>query len=137
MTKNTTSQDFSKATHIDFPKKSKNFNPLEPLLGVIGFVLVFCLFFGGFFYLDYRAVLNLGFPLFGLSGAPSSPSEGSEAKAAIDKAPTTTVNVNGRLGFLDEGGDTCDIYDGQWVWDFKYPLYQSQDCPLWTVVSGV
>ncbi|KAK8711579.1 hypothetical protein V6N13_146857 [Hibiscus sabdariffa] len=124
MTKNTTP-----SSHIDFPKKSKNSNPLEPLLGVIGFVLVFCLFIGGFFYLDYRVVLNLGFPLFGLSGAPSSPSEGSEAKAAIDKAPTTTVNVNGRLGFLD-GGDACDIYDGQWVWDFKYPLYQSQDCPF-------
>ncbi|KAK8702154.1 hypothetical protein V6N13_020522 [Hibiscus sabdariffa] len=132
MTKNTTSQDLSKATHIDFSKKPKNFNLLDPVLGVLGFILVSCLFIGGFFYLDYRAVLNLGFPLFGLSGAPSSPSEGSEAKAATDNAPApaATVNVNGRLGFLDQGGDSCDIYDGQWVWDDNYPLYQSQDCPF-------
>ncbi|KAE8681592.1 F-box protein [Hibiscus syriacus] len=116
----------SKMIHVDFSKKSKKFL-LDPFLGDLGFILVLCLFIGGFFYLDYRAVLNLGFPLFGLGGTPSSPSESSEA---IDKAPSATVNVNGRLGFLDEGGDLCDIYDGQWVWDDNYPLYKSLDWPF-------
>lgn len=133
MTKNTTSQDLSKTTtHLDFSKKSKNFNPLEPFLGVLGFTLVTCLFIGAFFYLDYRAVLHPGFSLFGrsgttTSGTTTSSSLPSEAKAAIAKAP---ANVNGRLGFLNGGGDTCDIYDGKWVWDDNYPLYQSQDCPF-------
>lgn len=130
MTKNATSQDLNKTTHLDFSKKSKHFKPLEPFLGVLGFILVTCLFIGGFFYLDYRAVLHPGFPLFGLRGTPSPPSEDSEVEAAIAMAPATTLNVNGRLGFLDEGGDMCDIYDGKWVWDDDYPLYQSQDCPF-------
>ncbi|KAG8477706.1 hypothetical protein CXB51_027655 [Gossypium anomalum] len=128
MTKNTTSQDSSKTiTHLDFSKKSKNFNPLEPFLGVLGFTLVTCLFIGAFFYLDYRAVLHPGFSLFGRCGTTTPSSLPSEAKAAIAKVP---ANVNGRLGFLDGGGDTCDIYDGKWVWDDNYPLYQSQDCPF-------
>ncbi|MBA0741556.1 hypothetical protein Gogos_014698 [Gossypium gossypioides] len=128
MTKNTTSQDLSKTTtHLDFSKKYKNFNPLEPFLGVLGFTLVTCLFIGAFFYLDYRAVLHPGFSLFGRSGTTTPSSLPSEAKAAIAKAP---ANVNGRLGFLNGGGDTCDIYDGKWVWDDNYPLYQSQDCPF-------
>ncbi|XP_052480416.1 protein trichome birefringence-like 11 isoform X2 [Gossypium raimondii] len=128
MTKNTTSQDLSKTTtHLDFSKKSKNFSPLEPFLGVLGFTLVTCLFIGAFFYLDYRAVLHPGFSLFGRSGTTTPSSLPSEAKAAIAKAP---AKGNGRLGFLNGGGVTCDIYDGKWVWDDNYPLYQSQDCPF-------
>ena len=130
MTKNATSQDVHKTTPLDFSKKSKHFNPLEPFLGFLGFILVTCLLIGGFFYLYYRAVLHPGFSLFGISGTPSSPSEDSEVKAEIAMAPATTLNANGRLGFLDEGGDTCEIYDGEWVWDDNYPLYQSQHCPF-------
>lgn len=33
-----------------------------------------------------------------------------------------------RVGFLEESGNDCDVFDGDWVWDESYPLYQSNDC---------
>ncbi|KAJ6802771.1 protein trichome birefringence-like 11 [Iris pallida] len=35
-------------------------------------------------------------------------------------------------GFGEEevggGGGECDLFDGEWVWDESYPLYESRDC---------
>ncbi|KAJ6804897.1 protein trichome birefringence-like 11 [Iris pallida] len=28
------------------------------------------------------------------------------------------------------GGGECDLFDGEWVWDERHPLYESQDCPF-------
>jgi hypothetical protein len=28
------------------------------------------------------------------------------------------------------GEEECDLFDGKWVWDDSYPLYQSRDCPF-------
>ncbi|GFQ08339.1 protein trichome birefringence-like 10 [Phtheirospermum japonicum] len=35
-----------------------------------------------------------------------------------------------KIDFLSEisNGGGCDVFDGDWVWDEKYPLYQSKDC---------
>ncbi|XWS46804.1 hypothetical protein CRYUN_Cryun14cG0099800 [Craigia yunnanensis] len=120
MTKNTTTQYFNTITPLDFLKKLKQFNLLEPFLAFLGFTLVACLFIACFFYLNYQAVIFHGFPWFGLSAAASSALQ----------AEATALNVNQRLGFLEEGGHSCDIYDGKWVWDDNYPLYQSPDCPF-------
>ncbi|CAN8269925.1 unnamed protein product [Cochlearia groenlandica] len=30
--------------------------------------------------------------------------------------------------FLEENVNECDVFDGDWVWDESYPLYQSKDC---------
>ncbi|XVF32598.1 hypothetical protein REPUB_Repub17cG0096100 [Reevesia pubescens] len=120
MTKNKTTQDFNTITHLDFSKKLKQFNlPLEPFLAFLGLTFVTCLFITYFFYLNYEAVIFHGFPWFGLSAAASSAALQAEATA-----------LNQRLGFLDDGGDSCNIYDGKWVWDDNYPLYQSPDCPF-------
>ncbi|GLT49352.1 hypothetical protein SLA2020_315260 [Shorea laevis] len=130
MMKSRETQDLNSITHLDFPKKAKNFSPLEPFLGVLGFILVTFLFIGCLFYFDYRAVHFRGVPWLGLVGGGSSPSLSASPHAAVVQPPMVALNVNGRVGFLDEGGDSCDVYDGNWVWDDDYPLYQSQDCPF-------
>ncbi|XP_062022610.1 protein trichome birefringence-like 10 [Rosa rugosa] len=94
-------------THLEFFKKIKRFNPLEPSLGILGFFLVTVLLIGCFSYLDYRTVVH-GIRSHLLHG--SSP--GGKA----------------RSGFLDQGNESCDVFDGNWVWDESYPLYQSQNC---------
>ena len=32
---------------------------------------------------------------------------------------------------LDEGYVTCGAFDGNWVWDERYPLYESQIALSW------
>ncbi|KAE8009706.1 hypothetical protein FH972_006128 [Carpinus fangiana] len=99
-------------THLNFFKKFKRFNPLEPSLSILSFFLVTLLFITFFFYLDYDSVVR-GITWLGLHGSLSS---------------SSSDNVKARPEFLDEGGDGCDVFDGNWKWDESYPLYQSQNC---------
>jgi hypothetical protein len=113
MAKSTASQDRENTmTHLDFFKKFKRLNPLEPSLTILTFFLFTLLFITFFFYLDYDSV-GRGITWLGLHGPLSSSSPDS---------------MKVRPQFLDEGGDGCDVFDGNWVWDESYPLYQSQNC---------
>ncbi|KAL5860261.1 hypothetical protein ACOSQ4_001557 [Xanthoceras sorbifolium] len=109
-------------------KKSKRLNPLEPLLGILVFLFKAVFFLAFFFYLDFRVVTGAiryhGLSWFRLEPSSSSSSLESESESAAQPAES------GRPGFLDEGGEGCDIFDGNWVWDHSYPLYQSTDCML-------
>ncbi|OWM77911.1 protein trichome birefringence-like 11 [Punica granatum] len=102
-------------THLDLLKRLKRWNSLEPSFGVLGFLFVASIFVGSFFCLDYRAVtLRLKAAGLGSLGSPFS----------------TLVGRNERPGFFDDGGNECDVFDGNWVWDEGYPLYESRDCSL-------
>lgn len=119
MNKSAASQDSGDTvTHMDLLKKFKRFNPLEPSLGIVGFFLIVVLFVSCFFYLDYGAVARglrfRGITLLGLHfSSISSPSP---------------LGGDARVEFLEEEGDRCDVFDGNWVWDENYPLYQSTNC---------
>ncbi|XP_057509700.1 protein trichome birefringence-like 10 [Actinidia eriantha] len=90
----------------------KKLTPSEPSISVIGFFFISVFFILCFFCLEYRALTRGG----------------------LQSTLTTSFGLNGSLGqnrrpgFLEVGGDGCDIFDGNWVWDETYPLYKSQDC---------
>ncbi|KAL9670018.1 hypothetical protein QQ045_007568 [Rhodiola kirilowii] len=102
-------------THLDFLKKFKRLNPLEPSLVILAFILLLVL--SCFFFLDLRAM-----------------SKGFLPGNQLEKIPWIGVGGVGlrsdsdRLEFLQESGDECDLFDGVWVWDETYPLYQPKDC---------
>ncbi|CAA0812256.1 Protein trichome birefringence-like 10 [Striga hermonthica] len=91
-------------------KKMKRLRVLEPSVGILGLAVCVIL---GFFVLDYGSVakgLRLpdeSFPWLRFDG------EEDESR---------------KSDFLTEGSGGCDVFDGDWVWDERYPLYQSRDC---------
>ncbi|KAK6930015.1 PC-Esterase [Dillenia turbinata] len=93
---------------IEFLKKIKRSKLFEVILGffLVTFFTLCC-----FFYLDYSRGLRIfhrseRFSWLLLSGS---------------------VSNHQRSDFLEQ---ECDVFDGQWVWDETYPLYNSTDCKL-------
>ncbi|GAA0163463.1 hypothetical protein LIER_19321 [Lithospermum erythrorhizon] len=93
---------------------------------------ILCCFFFSFcivlyiFFLDFGVIDNgnntfLHTRFFGyVNGSLPSPLSSTIVQEVI----TSDKKVN----FLEEGGDSCDIFDGNWIWDESYPLYRSQEC---------
>ncbi|CDP03616.1 unnamed protein product [Coffea canephora] len=120
-------EGFPKTSPLDFFKKFRRLKPPALELtspGAFGclffsFCLIFCILL-----LDYRTA-NRGFGLHGHSllrtwfGLNSSFSSSSAEPGDLG---------NGKVNFLEAGGSGCDIFDGNWMWDESYPLYQSEDC---------
>ncbi|KAL1188541.1 Protein trichome birefringence-like 11 [Cardamine amara subsp. amara] len=93
----------------------------EPSLGVLGFFLVgLCLVFS-FFYLDYTTVAKT--KSHDLSDQSDRFLWLKELDGSVDNSSSSS-----RVGFLEESGNSCDVFDGKWVWDESYPLYESKDC---------
>ncbi|CAM8890520.1 unnamed protein product [Rhodiola kirilowii] len=84
---------------------------IEPTIGFLGFCVITLCVVCSLFYLDYRAVGNGN--QFGLPGK-------NEINGSIRNRT--------RVEFLDDKGVECDLFDGDWIWDDAYPLYQSKDC---------
>ncbi|MCD9561143.1 hypothetical protein HAX54_020117 [Datura stramonium] len=108
---------FNSMTHFEFFKKFKRLKPIEPLLALLGFFFFFFFLYLFLFLFDYRTV-DTGSHLRG-------PSLFVTWFGFNDSSLVKNTIRNEKVEFLE---NDCDIFDGNWVWDETYPLYQSKDC---------
>ncbi|CAN1807534.1 Protein trichome birefringence-like 11 [Linum perenne] len=119
MAKNPPQEEHETMHSFDFCNKFKRFRLYEPSVGVLGFFLVtLCVVFC-FFYLDYRDVIGRLYRVPTKSERFMSIQFGNNGSFQKERE---------RVDFLEQGGSLCNVFDGDWVWDDDYPLYQSKDC---------
>lgn len=116
MSKNPPQDDSEAFQSYDFFKKFKRLRLIEPYVGVLGFFFVTVCVIFCFCYLDYRAV-EKGYRV-----------PGKSERFKWLKADGALMVDKRRVEFLSENGYGCDLFDGDWVWDEQYPLYQSKGC---------
>ncbi|KAF9605512.1 hypothetical protein IFM89_017531 [Coptis chinensis] len=105
----------SNMSYFEVLKKFKRFEPASLAFFVITVFGFLCCFF----YLDYRVVVSKGFQYNG---------KGQQRFLWLGFEDGDEVQKSSRVGFLGKGGEKCDLFSGNWVWDENYPLYESKDC---------
>lgn len=94
---------------LELFKKLKLLNPLELSLSIIGFLVFTLCLLCSLFYSDYGG--------------------GLKSRAGVTWWFGVAAGGSRQLGFHEgSGGVDCDYFDGKWVWDETYPLYDSKDC---------
>ncbi|KAK9664808.1 hypothetical protein RND81_14G070000 [Saponaria officinalis] len=116
---NTTTYSYTQ----QFKKIKRFFRFLEPSISIIGIFIVTICVICCFFYLDYRAFIK-GFQF---------PFESKRFQWLQNNSNNNNINNNDKNGekkveYWSEKGSGCDVYEGDWVWDERYPLYKSKDC---------
>ncbi|KDP40121.1 hypothetical protein JCGZ_02119 [Jatropha curcas] len=117
MSKNPSQQDHETMEIFEIFKKFKRLRLFEPSVGVLAFFLVIVCVVCSFFYWDFKSVITKGYRV-----------PGKSERFMWLQFNGSSPRPNRRVEFLGEKGDGCDVFDGEWVWDETYPLYQSKDC---------
>ncbi|KAL5995902.1 Protein trichome birefringence-like 11 [Asimina triloba] len=99
---------------MELLKKLKRLKSAEPL-GVLGFFsLAIFSFLCCFLYFDFRVITN-GFQIREQSQRLLRFGFGYSGEKELSR-------------LLEWDSDECNWFDGKWIWDERYPLYQSKDC---------
>ncbi|KAM3707406.1 hypothetical protein ACJW30_02G024400 [Castanea mollissima] len=115
MSKSTPSEPDPEAKPIfELSNKFKCLRHFDQSVGFLGFFFVSICVICGFFYLDYSRPAAERF-LF---------------RGHLDRLMSKGANKDKGVEFFGEKGGECDLFEGNWVWDENYPLYQSKDCSL-------
>uniref|UniRef100_A0A1D1ZJK9 DNA polymerase n=1 Tax=Anthurium amnicola TaxID=1678845 RepID=A0A1D1ZJK9_9ARAE len=99
---------------VELLRKLGRMKPVEPV-GVLGvFFLSALCFLGCFLYLQY--------------GVVSGSNRGGASEGVWVRQRQQQERKEGLLADAGTGEGACDLFEGKWVWDESYPLYQSRDC---------
>ncbi|KAG9144150.1 hypothetical protein Leryth_013799 [Lithospermum erythrorhizon] len=115
---------------MDFFNKLKRLKLLELPPIILGiFFSILCIFFS-LFLLELSTIFggNKEFVESWFFGVVNESSTSSFSSSIVVPLEVPQAVENKKVNFIEKGGDSCDIFDGNWIWDDSYPLYRSQDC---------
>ncbi|KAH9619091.1 hypothetical protein KSS87_017637 [Heliosperma pusillum] len=111
---------------LDFFKKLNRLNnPHEFSVSLVFFLLLTLFLLCSFFYFDHGVQVN------GQKGEAPARWQFRIGFIRGNNNESSESNINDNININSNNNkseEECDYYEGKWVWDETYPLYDSKDC---------